>query len=58
VTSAYTIAPNIRTPEEVVESFFDLSKAEFSIETQTPDGKTRPKPQNKLTWATLDEMPL
>lgn len=54
VTSVYTIAPIIRTPEEVVESFFDLSKAEFAIEKQTPDGNTRPKPQNKHTWATLD----
>jgi hypothetical protein len=54
VTSAYTIAPMIRTPQQVVESFFDLSKAEFSAEKQTSDGNTRPKPQNKHTWATLD----
>ena len=54
VTSAHTIAPMIRTPQEVVNSFFDLSKAEFSKETQQADGRARPKPQNKLTWATLD----
>jgi hypothetical protein len=51
VTSAYTIAPLIRTPQEVVNSFFDLSKSEFAIDTQN---RERPKPQNKHTWATLD----
>lgn len=51
VTSAYTIAPLIRTPQEVVNSFFDLSKPDFDIETQKQE---RPKPQNKHTWATLD----
>jgi hypothetical protein len=54
VTSAYTIAPAVRTPEEVVASYFDLSKAEFAKETQLPDGLSRPKPQNKHIWATLD----
>jgi hypothetical protein len=54
VTSAYTIAPAVRTPEEVVASYFDLSKAEFVKETQLPDGYSRPKPQNKSVWATLD----
>lgn len=51
VTSAYTIAPLIRTPQEVVNSFFDLSKSEFDLETQKQE---RPKPQNKHTWATLE----
>ena len=51
VTSAYTIAPLIRTPQEVVNSFFDLATFEFDIETQK---QVRPKPQNKHTWATLD----
>ena len=51
VTSTYTIAPLIRTPQEVVDSFFDLSKSEFDLETQI---RERPKPQNKHTWATLD----
>ena len=51
MTSAYTIAPLIRTPQEVVNSFFDLSKSEFDIETQK---QGRPRPQNKHTWATLD----
>jgi len=54
VTSAYTIAPAIRTPEEVVESYFDLAQADFAPQKQIPDGKTRPKPQNKHVWATLD----
>lgn len=51
VSSAYTLAPLIRTPQEVVNSFFDLSKSEFDLETQKQE---RPKPQNKHTWATLD----
>lgn len=51
MTSAYTIAPLIRTPQEVVNSFFDLPKSEFDIERQK---RERPKPQNKHTWATLD----
>jgi hypothetical protein len=51
VTSAYTIAPLLRTPQDVVNSFFDLSRSEFDIETQKQE---RPKPQNKHTWATLD----
>lgn len=51
VTSTYTIAPLIRTPQEVVNSFFDLSKSEFDIEAQN---RERPDPQNKHTWATLD----
>ena len=54
VTSAYTIAPAVRTPESVVTSYFDLTKAEFAKETQLPDGAARPKPQNKYVWATLD----
>lgn len=54
VTSIYTIAPAIRTPEEVVASYFDLPKAEFAKETQIPEGVSRPKPQNKYVWATLD----
>lgn len=51
VTSAYTIAPLMRTPQEVVNSFFDLSKSEFDLERQK---RERPKPQNKHTWATLE----
>jgi len=54
VTSAYTIAPAQRTPQEVVDSYFDLSKAEFAQETQLPEGHSRPKPQNKHIWATLE----
>jgi hypothetical protein len=54
VTSVYTIAPAVRTPEEVVNSYFDLSKAEFAKETQLPNDDSRPKPQNKHVWATLD----
>ena len=51
VTSAYTIAPLLRTPQAVVNSFFDLSQSEFDVATQN---RERPKPQNKQTWATLD----
>lgn len=54
VTSAYTIAPAVRTPEDVVASYFDLAKADFAKETQLPDAHARPKPQNKAVWATLE----
>ncbi len=49
VTTAYTITATPRTPQEVVESFFDLE----SQETDNPV-KSRPSPQNKHIWATLD----
>jgi hypothetical protein len=48
VTTVYTIAPQPRTPQQVVDSFFQRSQ---------PDPKekgVRPKPQNKHIWATLD----
>lgn len=48
VTTAYTIAPHVRTPEQVVASFFDQEQAS----EQTPN--QRSKPQNKHVWATLD----
>lgn len=54
VTSAYTIAPALRTPEAVVASYFDLPQAEFASETQHAADLFRPRPQNKHIWATLD----
>lgn len=48
VTTAYTIAPHVRTPEQVVASFFDQDDASDQAPTQ------RSKPQNKHVWATLD----
>lgn len=48
VTSAYTIAPVVRTPQAVVDSYFNLEEVKFSVETQ------RSHPQNKHVWATLD----
>jgi hypothetical protein len=45
VTTVYTIATNLRSPEEVVNSFFQQDQQ---------DKKTPPKPQNKHIWATLD----
>jgi hypothetical protein len=44
VTGVYTIAPAMRTPEQVVSSFFD----------QIDELGERSKPQNKQIWATLD----
>jgi hypothetical protein len=46
VTTVYTIAPQSRTPQEVVDSFFD--------QTETREKVSRPRPQNKHVWATLD----
>lgn len=43
VTSVYTIGRNLRTPEEVVDSFF---KRESTTATQKTPSK-RPRPQNK-----------
>jgi len=46
VTTVYTIAPQPRTPQEVVDSFFDQKESEEKV--------SYPKPQNKHIWATLD----
>ena len=48
VTAVYTIAANPRTPEDVVNSFFQQNKGDKK-------GKiSPPKPQNKHIWATLE----
>jgi len=49
VTGIYSIEPNLRTPEEVVASFFHKD------ETPAPKERAskRSKPQNKQLWATL-----
>lgn len=52
VTSSYTIAPAVRTPEAVVTSFFDQEQELAPGVQKTTD--RRPKPQNKHVWATLD----
>ncbi len=46
VTTVYTIAPHPRTPQAVVDSFFDQKESKEKV--------SRPKPQNKHVWATLD----
>lgn len=46
VTTVYTIAPQPRTPQEVVDSFFDQKGTQAQV--------SRAKPQNKHIWATLD----
>ena len=48
VTTVYTIAANPRTPEDVVNSFFQQHKEDKKSKTSPP------KPQNKHIWATLD----
>lgn len=48
VTATYTIAPCVRSPEQVVASFFDQNEASGQGPIQ------RCKPQNKHVWATLD----
>lgn len=48
VTSVYTIAAKRRTPQHVLNSFFNPE----AIKT-VKDGKSPPKPQNKQVWATL-----
>ena len=46
VTTVYTIASHPRTPQEVVDSFFDQKESQEKV--------SYPKPQNKHIWATLD----
>jgi len=48
VTAVYTIAANPRTPEDVVDSFFQQNKDDKKSKISPP------KPQNKHVWATLD----
>jgi len=49
VTSVYTIRRMLRTPKEVIASFFNLEDEVFTSKTSSK----RPKPQNKHVWATL-----
>ena len=48
VTTVYTIAANPRTPEDIVNSFFQQHKDDKKSKLSPP------KPQNKHIWATLD----
>ncbi len=48
VTTVYTIAANPRTPEDVVNSFFQQNEADKKSKISPP------KPKNKHIWATLD----
>jgi hypothetical protein len=48
VTTVYTIATNVRTLDDVVNSFFQQNKEDKKSK------KSLPKPQNKHIWATLD----
>jgi hypothetical protein len=48
VTTVYTIAPQPRTPQQVVDSFFHRSQP------KPKEKVARPKPQNKHIWATVD----
>jgi hypothetical protein len=50
VTTVYTIAAAPRTPQEVVASFFEQSQDKLSPKTTS----SRPHPQNKHVWATLE----
>ena len=46
VTTVYTIAPHVRTPQAVVDSFFDHQESATAAR--------RPQPQNKHIWATME----
>lgn len=50
VTSVYTIAAHIRTPQAVVDSFFQQNPTVIAC----PETPTRCRPQHKHIWATLD----
>jgi hypothetical protein len=49
VTSVYTIAPHVRTPQAVVDSFFQRKPSD----TTPKEKPTRCRPQHKHIWATL-----
>lgn len=49
VTAVYTIAPKVRTPEEVVASFFKQT-----ADLEEKKALQHIRPQNKHIWATLD----
>jgi hypothetical protein len=51
VTSVYTIAPRVRSPEEVVASLFKQTKVSASALKR--GARKRLGPQNKRLWATL-----
>ena len=48
VTTVYTIAAHLRTPEDVINSFFQQNQNDEKSKIALP------KPQNKHIWATLD----
>jgi hypothetical protein len=48
VTTIYTIKPLPRTPQQVVDSFFQHNQI------NSEEKVSRPKPQNKHIWATLE----
>jgi len=50
VTTVYTIAAAPRTPQEVVVSFFEPSQGKLPPKPAS----SRPHPQNKHVWATLE----
>ena len=50
VAAVYTVAPNVRTPEEVM----DVLKNKEGEETKK---KSRPRPENKRAWASLEKDP-
>ena len=50
VTTVYTIARNERTPQQVVDSFFQQKKTEPAAQ----ETATRDRPHHKHIWATLD----
>jgi hypothetical protein len=50
VTTVYTITAAPRTPQAVVDSFFDQKQDAAAAKADSP----HPAPQNKHVWATLD----
>ena len=50
VAAVFTIAPYVRTPEQVLHA---LARIEDAAETRPP----RPRPENKRVWASLEHEP-
>ena len=50
VAAVYTVAPNVRTPEEVMDVLKDKGG-------EKSKKKSRPRPENKRAWASLEKDP-
>lgn len=53
VASVYTVAPAVRTPADIVRGLTGVGPADEPVPPQV----TRPRPENKRVWASLEKEP-